>query len=98
MPFEFLISALVTLLVVVDPVGLVPAFLGITQGVAAGLRRQIALRASLIAGGILIGAALIGDWLLRQLGITLPAFRIAGGLLLFFVAAEMVLGLRLQHA
>ena len=61
-------------------------------------RRKVALRACLIAGAILIGAALIGDWLLRQLGITLPAFRIAGGLLLFAVASEMVLGLRIKHA
>src|SRR4051812_28142345 len=97
MPLEFLISALVTLLVVVDPVGLVPAFLAVTDGLSPGLRRQAALRACLIAGAILIGAALIGDWLLRQLGITLPAFRIAGGLLLFAVAFEMVLGLRLKH-
>ncbi|MBX9840714.1 MAG: MarC family protein [Xanthobacteraceae bacterium] len=97
MPFEFLISALVTLLVVVDPVGLVPTFLGLTDGVSAKFRRGIAWRACLIAGAILIGAALIGDWLLRNLGITLPAFRIAGGLLLFAVASEMVLGLRLKH-
>jgi multiple antibiotic resistance protein len=98
MPFEFLISALVTLLVVVDPVGLVPAFLGLTDGVSPKFRREIALRACLIAGAILIGSALIGDWLLRNLGISLPAFRIAGGLLLFAVASEMVLGLRLKHA
>jgi multiple antibiotic resistance protein len=98
MPLDFLISALVTLLVVVDPIGLVPTFLGITGGLSRPLRRQIALRACLIAGAILIGVALIGDWLLRQLGITLPAFRIAGGLLLFAVAAEMVIGLRLQRA
>src|SRR5215475_2634161 len=98
MPLEFLVSALVTLLVVVDPVGLVPTFLGITQGRAGDIRRQIALRACLIAGAILIGVALIGDWLLRQLGITLPAFRIAGGLLLFAVAFEMVLGLRQRRA
>lgn len=98
MPFEFLISALVTLLVVVDPVGLVPTFLGVTDGVSQKFRREIALRASLIAGGILIGTALFGDWLLRGLGISLPAFRIAGGLLLFVVAYEMVMGLRLKHA
>jgi multiple antibiotic resistance protein len=98
MPFEFLISALVTLLVVVDPVGLVPAFLGVTHGFSREVRRQVALRACVIATAILFGAALIGDWLLRQLGITLPAFRIAGGLLLFTVASEMVLGLRIRHA
>ena len=98
MPFEFLISALVTLLVVVDPIGLVPAFLAVTQGLSTRSRRTVALRACLIAGAILIGAALIGDWLLRQLGITIPAFRIAGGLLLFAVAFEMVLGLRVGRA
>jgi multiple antibiotic resistance protein len=97
MPIEFLVSALVTLLVVVDPLGLVPAFLATTRGLTAKLRRQVALRACVIAGAILIGAALIGDWLLRQLGITLPAFRIAGGLLLFAVAFEMVLGLRRER-
>ena len=97
MPFDFLISALVTLLVVVDPVGLVPSFLATTDGLPAQPRRKVALRACLIAGAILVGAALIGDWLLRQLGITLPAFRIAGGLLLFAVAFEMVLGLRARH-
>lgn len=98
MPFEFLLSALVTLLVVVDPVGLVPAFLATTGSLPAESRRKVALRACLIAAAILIGAALVGDWLLRQLGITLPAFRIAGGLLLFAVAFEMVLGLRLERA
>ena len=97
MPYEFLISALVTLLIVVDPVGLAPAFLAVTDGLSYKSRREVALRACLIAGAILIGTALIGDWLLRQLGITLPAFRIAGGLLLFAVAFEMVLGLRLRR-
>jgi multiple antibiotic resistance protein len=58
-------------------------------------RRQVAIRASLIAFAILCGAALIGDWLLHQLGIGLPAFRIAGGLLLFSIASEMVFGVRL---
>ena len=65
MPVEFAISALVTLLVVVDPVGLAPTFLAVTDGLSAQHRRQVALRASLIAAAILIGAALVGDWLLR---------------------------------
>ena len=101
MPVEFLISALVTLLVVVDPIGLAPTFLAVTGGLSPQHRRQVALRASLIAAAILIGAALAGDWLLRTLGISLPAFRIAGGLLLFSIASEMVFGLRIerqQHA
>jgi multiple antibiotic resistance protein len=94
MPLEFLISALVTLAVVVDPVGLVPAFVAITQDLPAKSRRNVALRACLIAMAILAGSALVGDWLLRTLSITLPAFRIAGGLLLFSIASEMVFGVR----
>ncbi|MPZ39371.1 MAG: NAAT family transporter [Rhizobiales bacterium] len=97
MPIDYLVSALVTLLVVVDPVGLVPTFLAVTHGLPAKARKQIALRASLIAGLILVGTALVGDWLLHQLGIGVPAFRIAGGLLLFLVATEMVLGVRIHR-
>src|ERR1044072_3059835 len=97
MPPEFVISALVTLLVVVDPVGLVPTFIGITHGLPIKARRSVALRASVIAAAVLIGAALIGEWLLRTLAISLPAFRIAGGLLLFSIASEMVFGLRTQR-
>jgi multiple antibiotic resistance protein len=57
----------------------------------------VAVRASLIGAAILIGTALIGDWLLSQLGISLHAFRIAGGLLLFSIASEMVFGLRIER-
>jgi multiple antibiotic resistance protein len=94
---EFLVSALVTLFVVVDPIGLIPGFIGITEGLPRPARRQVALRAALIAFGILAGAALVGDWLLRMLSISLPAFRIAGGLLLFSIASEMVFGLRITR-
>src|SRR5215510_4698406 len=97
MPLDYCISALVTLLVVVDPIGLVPTFLAVTHGLPKEARKRIAVRASIIATVILAGAALIGDWLLRQLGITLPAFRIAGGLLLFSIASEMVLGVRIER-
>ena len=94
MPLDYLISALVTLLVVVDPVGLAPIFLAVTADLPAPARRQIAVRSSIIAGVILAGTVLFGNWLLGKLGITLPAFRIAGGLLLFSVASEMVFGVR----
>jgi multiple antibiotic resistance protein len=94
MPLNFLISALVTLIVVLEPIGLVPSFLALTQGMPDATKRSVALRACLIAAGILAGTALIGDWLLRTLSITLPAFRIAGGLLLFSIAFEMVFGTR----
>jgi len=97
MPIDFLISALVTLLVVVDPLGLVPSFLAVTQGLPARTRRSVALRACLIAAAILAGSALVGDWLLRTLSIGLPAFRIAGGLLLFSIASEMAFGVRTER-
>ena len=97
MPVEFLISALVTLVVVVDPVGLVPTFVAMTNGLPEATRRHIGLRAALIATGILAGFALGGEWLLRKLGIGLPAFRIAGGLLLFSIASEMVFGVRIER-
>ena len=96
-PLDYVVAALVTLLVVVDPIGLTPAFLGITTGLPRPARRQVAIRACLIAFAILTGAALIGDWLLRMMSISLPAFRIAGGLLLFSIASEMVFGLRITR-
>jgi multiple antibiotic resistance protein len=97
MALDYLVSALVTLLVVVDPVGLTPTFLAVTQGLPTAARKQIAFRACFIAAAILAGTALIGDWLLEKLAITLPAFHIAGGLLLFVVASEMVLGVRIER-
>lgn len=97
MPVEFLVSAFVTLLVVVDPVGLVPTFLAITHDLPRPARITVAWRASLIAALVLAGSALIGDWLLRTMSITLPAFRIAGGLLLFSIASEMVFGVRIER-
>jgi multiple antibiotic resistance protein len=94
MPLDFAVSALVTLFVVVDPIGLAPTFVALTAGLPRFARQAVALRASLIAAVILMGAALVGDWLLRALGISLPAFRIAGGLLLFGIAFDMVFGAR----
>src|ERR1700683_1936323 len=89
MPLDYAISALVTCRVVVDPPGLAPTFLAVTEGLPDHARKSVALRAALIAGAILIGSVLIGDWLLRALGISLPAFRIAGGLLLFAISFEI---------
>jgi multiple antibiotic resistance protein len=97
MTLAYAISALLTLFVVVDPVGLVPTFLAVTEDLPRPARRSVAVRSSLIAGAVLIGTALIGDWLLHTLSISLPAFRIAGGLLLFSIASEMVFGVRLRR-
>ncbi|NVO17094.1 MAG: MarC family protein [Rhodoplanes sp.] len=97
MSVEFLLSAAVTLFIVVDPLGLAPAFVALTDGLPPAARRQVGFRATLIAVAVLVGAALVGDWLLSHLGITLPAFRIAGGILLFAVASEMVLDVRMER-
>jgi multiple antibiotic resistance protein len=97
MPLEFLVSAFVTLLVVVDPIGLAPAYISVTDGLPRSARRQVAVRGCVIAAAILAGTAVIGDWLLGRLGISLPAFRIAGGLLLFAIAFEMLFGLRTER-
>jgi MarC family membrane protein len=89
---DFAISAFVTLLLVVDPVGLVPAFLSATHGLTEQDRTKIAIRSPLIAAAILVMLALCGNWLLRQLGIGIAAFQIAGGLLLFGVSYRMIFG------
>ncbi len=88
--FELFVDSLIILLVVVDPLGIAPLFMALTQGETLAARRRIALRGTLIAGGILVTFALAGDALLRALGIGMPAFQIAGGLLLFLLAVEMV--------
>lgn len=93
----FLISALVTLFVVIDPVGLGPIFIGLTAGLQRQVKRKIALEACVITFFVLAGSALFGDWLLARLGISLAAFRIAGGLLLFAIAFEMVFGRRVER-
>ncbi len=90
MLLDYISAALVTLLVTLDPVALAPIFVSLTRGMNASERRRVALRASLIAFGILAFFGLGGEVLLRLLGVGLPAFRISGGLLLFWIAFEMV--------
>ncbi len=88
---------MVSLFVVVDPIGLTPTFLAVTKGLLRHARRSIAVRSSVFAKVILVGSSLLGDWLLGALGISLPAFPIAGRLLLFAVAFEMVFGIRMRR-
>ena len=94
---EFATSALVTMLVTLDPPGLAPIFLSLTRGMSAGERRQVAVRASIIAFCIMAFFAVAGDVVLKALGVSLPAFRIAGGLLLFWIAFEMVFERRTER-
>ncbi|MBY6241995.1 MarC family protein [Methylosinus sp. Sm6] len=97
MDTDYLVSAFVTLLVVIEPLGLAPVFVSATSGLDAATQRTVAFRACVYALAILAGAALIGQRLLGAMGISLPAFRIAGGFLLFSIGSEMVLGVRLQR-
>ena len=85
-----LISAFVTLLVVVDPAGLTPLFITLTRGMAPGHRRAVGLRACLIAALLLSVFGLAGETILTAIGITMPAFQIAGGILLFLTALDML--------
>jgi len=94
---ELFISSFVTFLVVIDPPGVAPIFSGLTQGADAAHRRSMAIRATLIAAGILLVFALFGEDFLRALGVGLDAFRIAGGIMLFLIALEMVFEKRTQR-
>jgi multiple antibiotic resistance protein len=91
------LSAFVTFLVVIDPPGCAPIFAGLTRQASPAERRSMAIRASLVAAGILLFFGLLGEDLLRTLGISLAAFRIAGGIMLFLIALEMVFEKRTQR-
>ncbi|NIZ12409.1 MarC family protein [Phaeobacter sp. HF9A] len=87
---SFLITSFVTLFVIIDPIGLTPVFVALTQGMSARQRRAIALRASLTGICILAVFALFGESVLGFIGISMPAFRVAGGVLLFLTALDML--------
>ena len=94
---ELFISAFVTFLVVIDPPGCAPIFASLTGGAAPVHRRSMAIRSVLIAAGILLFFALLGEDLLDALGISLSAFRIAGGIMLFLIAIDMVFEKRTER-
>ena len=84
------LTAFTALFVIIDPIGLAPLFVAMTAGLSNRQRRAIALRACAIAAALLVVFALLGDALLAFLGISMPAFRIAGGILLFLTALDML--------
>lgn len=94
---ELFISAFVTLFVVIDPPGCAPIYASLTTGAGAAQRRAMAIRAVGIATAILLVFALWGKQLLGLLGIALDSFRIAGGIMLFMIAMDMVFEKRTQR-
>jgi multiple antibiotic resistance protein len=90
-------SALVTFLVIIDPPGCAPIFASLTSGAPPAQRRAMALRASFVAWIILMFFALLGRPMLHALGISLASFRIAGGVMLFMIALDMVFERRTQR-
>jgi multiple antibiotic resistance protein len=94
---SFLITAFATLFVVIDPPGLVPMFIALTQGMSPERRRAMALRACIIAAVLLTLFGLAGESILGFIGISMPAFRIAGGILLFLTALDMLFERRTQR-
>lgn len=87
---ELLLDTFIILFVVVDPIGLAPMFAALTRDDTPRQRRRLALRGVLIAGFILVAFVIAGDALLRSLGVGLPAFQVAGGVLLFLLAVDML--------
>src|SRR3982751_3064106 len=90
--FQFALTSLITLFIVVDPIGLVPIFTTMTKPMPRGLRRGVVRRAIFVAFFVALGFLLIGDNLLGYLGVSLYAFSISGGILLFITALPMLFG------
>ena len=90
MMIELFLSAFITFFVVIDPPGCAPIYASLTKGANATQRRNMALRAVMVASGILLVFALFGEQLLGALHIELNSFRIAGGIMLFLIAIDMV--------
>jgi multiple antibiotic resistance protein len=94
---ELYLSALVTFFVIIDPPGCAPIYAGLTKGASRVARRSMAIRAVVVAAIILFVFAAVGEALLKALGVSLAAFRIAGGIMLFLIALEMVFEKRTER-
>ncbi|PRY94961.1 multiple antibiotic resistance protein [Hasllibacter halocynthiae] len=97
MDWSDFVTAFVTLFVTIDPVGTAPLVPALTQGMTQRQRTGVAIRAAVVGAAILTLFGLTGEAVLRYLGVSLPAFRIAGGLLLFLIAVEMLFQKRTER-
>jgi multiple antibiotic resistance protein len=88
--FEFIMLAIGSLFVIVDPFAAVPAFLAMTPHDTPAQRRRMAFLASCVAAGVLVGFALAGHWIFRLFGITMPAFQVAASIVLLLIALDML--------
>ena len=93
----FLAAAFVTLFVVIDPIGLAPLFIALTGGMSPAQRRAVGLRACIVATILLTVFGLAGEIILAGIGISMPAFQIAGGILLFLTALDMLFDRRSER-
>ncbi len=91
-PLRLFWEAFVTLLVITDPPGVVPVFIGLTRDRAPAARRRLAWQAAVVAFGVIVAFALFGRSILTYLGVGLPALQVAGGLLLLLVALQLLTG------
>lgn len=92
MNWDIIVKEFITLWVVIDPIGSIPVFIAVTAGLQVSMQRKIAIKASLIAAAILLFFLALGQLLLEQLSISLDAFQIAGGIVLFLFALTMIFG------
>ena len=92
--FQFALVTLTSVLFIVDPIAVIPTYLVITQDETPEQRRRTAARACIAAAVLMAVFGLAGQWIFKVFGITLPAFRIAGGLILWLVAMDMLRGER----
>ncbi|WP_135210148.1 MarC family protein [Vitreimonas flagellata] len=94
---SLLLASFVTFFVAIDPVAMAPMFTTMTSGMTPEWRRKMAIKSVAIASGILLAFAFGGAWLLEQIHVSMDAFRIAGGLLLFLIAVDMLFEKRAER-
>ncbi len=87
---RFAATAFVTAFTIIDPIGMIPLAISATSGTPPALRQRVVNEATLVAAGVIFVMGLVGRPILLYFGITLPAFTIAGGILLFLIAIDML--------